>query len=158
MSLFIFLFLYVITADKRRRWTRDGGTVFVTACSLTTSHSSLLDTRYKELWKEYKTARMFSQNDLELLTNIQDYYIILHVNGHDIHLYSRITSHEWIIISPYDNSACVIRHRHSVKDSFHIQSGRYSSLNASLQYIIKHDNWYHRKKVKEISLHHGKRP
>ena len=101
---------------------------------------------------------MFSRNDLLLLNTLkQGDYTILVFNGHDIHLRSLLTGHEWIVVSPYDNSACEIRHRHSMRDPFHIQPGRFSSLSASLSYIINHDKWWYEKMAKK-NLRHLRKP
>lgn len=86
---------------------------------------------------------MFSKNDFNLLYDLRSEYIVLVANGHDIHLYSRMTGHEWIVISPYDGNACEILHRHSVRCPFHRQRGQYASLVLALDYIKKHDTWYY---------------
>ena len=90
---------------------------------------------------------MFSRNELNLLHNLklEEEYIVLVENGHDVHLYSRMTGHEWIVISPYDGSTCEILHRHSVRYPFHHQRGKYASLVLAFDYIRKHDTWYYNK-------------
>ena len=88
---------------------------------------------------------MFNQDELCLLSSLEDEYTILISNGHDVRLRSRLTGHEWIIISPYDGSACEILHRHSERYSFHQQRGRYSSLESAIDYIHNHDIWYYNK-------------
>lgn len=89
---------------------------------------------------------MFSRNDLCLLHNLKsEEYIVLVENGHDVHLYSRMTGHEWIVISPYGGSVCEILHRHSVRYPFHHQRGKYASLVLAFDYIRKHDTWYNNK-------------
>ena len=89
---------------------------------------------------------MFSKNDLNLLHNLMSDYIVLVANGHDIHLYSRMTGHEWIVLSPYDGSACEILHRHSNKYPFHHQRGQYTSIVFAFDFIRKHDAWYYNRK------------
>lgn len=93
---------------------------------------------------------MFSHNELLSLNLLRQDYHILVSNGHDIRLKSRFTGHEWIIISPYNGGQCEILHRHSVKDPFHHQRGRYSSLASALEYIRGHDEWYTRKQKDEV--------
>ena len=88
---------------------------------------------------------MFSRDELSLLSSLGPRYSIIVSNGHDIHLKSYLTGHEWIIISPYDGSACEILHRHSERYSFHQQRGRYSSLESAIDYIHNHDIWYYDK-------------
>lgn len=84
---------------------------------------------------------MFSRDELSLLSSLEAEYSILVSNGHDIHLKSRLTGHEWIIISPYDGSDCEILHRHSARYPFHHQRGRYASLESAMKYITSHDEW-----------------
>ena len=85
---------------------------------------------------------MFNRDELCLLSSLKDEYTILISNGHDVRLWSSLTGHEWIIISPYDGSACEILHRHSMRNSFHHQHGQYMSLADAYDYIQKHDIWY----------------
>ena len=93
---------------------------------------------------------MFSRDELSLLrSSLGGEYSILVSNGHDIHLRSCLTGHEWIIISPYDGSACALLHRHSMRVSFHHQQGRYGSLFSALEYIVRHDTWYHEKQRRD---------
>ena len=84
---------------------------------------------------------------------IQTEYVILILNGHDIKIRSRLTGHEWIIVSPYDGSSCEILHRHSDRDPFHHQKGQYSCLSRALDYIIKHDRWYIKKREASGQCH-----
>ena len=91
---------------------------------------------------------MFSHNDLLSLNLLRQDYHILVSNGHDIRMRSRITGHEWVIISPYNRGPCEILHRHSCRDSFHHQKGRYPTLLEALAYIKDHDAWYSQKRCK----------
>lgn len=93
---------------------------------------------------------MFSHNDLLSLNLLRQDYHILVSNGHDIRMRSRITGHEWVIISPYDGGPCEILHRHSCRDPFHHQKGRYPTLLESLAYIKNHDAWYSQKQCNEV--------
>lgn len=86
---------------------------------------------------------MFCREELLSLRDLN--YAILVSNGHDVRLKSRLTGHEWIIISPYDGSSCEILHRHSAGSPFHHQQGRYGSLSSALDYIRQHDAWFLRK-------------
>ena len=93
---------------------------------------------------------MFSWNELSLLSSLGTDYGILVSNGHDVRLWSRLTGHEWVIISPYERgSSCEILHRHSIRDPFHHQKGRYGSLFSALEYIIRHDTWYYEKQKRD---------
>lgn len=89
---------------------------------------------------------MFSKNELSLLPRLTEQYDAVICNSHDIRLRSKLTTHEWIIISPYDGATCEILHRHSARYSFHHQRGRYSSLESAMEYICRHDIWYYNKK------------
>ena len=95
---------------------------------------------------------MFSRNDLDLLHALEPEYAITVSNGHDIRLRSRITNHEWIIISPYDGSSCEIQHRHSAHYPFHHQRGKYDTLALALNYIKNHDSWYREKERRKASI------
>lgn len=96
------------------------------------------------------TAKMFSRDELLSLDMLRQDYSILVSNGHDIRMRSRITGHEWVIISPYDGGPCEILHRHSCRDPFHHQKGRYPTLLESLAYIKNHDAWYSQKQCNEV--------
>ena len=85
---------------------------------------------------------MLRQSELDFVYLLREDYEILICNAHDIHLQSLLTGHEWIIISPYTESSCEILHRHSCRDSFHHQKGRYKSLSLAIDYIRGHDQWY----------------
>ena len=85
---------------------------------------------------------MFSRNELSLLPRLTEQYDTIICNSHDIRLRSKLTTHEWIIISPYDGSACEILHRHSSRYAFHHQRGKYLSVQTALAYIKEHDNWF----------------
>ena len=85
---------------------------------------------------------MFSKKEMSSLLLFIEQYDILICNAHDIRLRSKTTGHEWIIISPYDGSACEILHRHSSRYAFHHQRGKYLSMQAALAYIKEHDNWF----------------
>lgn len=93
------------------------------------------------------TAKMFRKDELLWLNALGQEYIIRVSNCHDIHLQSLLTGHEWIIISPYDNSSCQILHRHTNRDPFHHQRGRYDSLLSAIEYIKRHDQWYSRERT-----------
>ena len=85
---------------------------------------------------------MFSRKEMSSLLLLIEQYDILISNAHDIRMRSTMTGHEWIIISPYDGSACEILHRHSARYPFHHQRGRYVSLESAMDYIRRHDEWY----------------
>ena len=88
---------------------------------------------------------MFSKTDLEYLH--EQPYDILQQNYHDVTIHSRITDHEWIVVSNYDNSDCYVLHRHSRRYSFHRQPGRYKDLKEALNFIAKHDAWFEKHKM-----------
>ena len=88
---------------------------------------------------------MFSIDELERLRSFERDYSVLISNGHDIRLLSKMSGHEWIIISPYNINSCQILHRHSYRTPFHSQRGRYDSLFLALEYIKQHDIWYYGK-------------
>ena len=83
---------------------------------------------------------MFSRPDLDYLKQLP--YDIIVVNNHDATIQSRITNHEWIVVSNYDNPDCYILHRHFRRYPFHRQQGRYKDLKEALDYIEKHDSWF----------------
>lgn len=85
---------------------------------------------------------MFSKTELDLIQTLDKEYSILVKNGHDIRLRSRLSGHEWIIITTYSSSCCEILHRHSVRDPFHHQRGRFLSIDDALRYIQSHDRWF----------------
>jgi len=89
-----------------------------------------------------KGEAMFNKKEMSSLLLLVKQYDILICNAHDIRMRSTMTGHEWIIISPYDGSACEILHRHSVRYPFHHQRGRYKSLASAMDYIRRHDEWY----------------
>lgn len=88
---------------------------------------------------------MLQQNELDFVYLLREDYEIPICNAHDVRLRSLLTGHEWIIISPYDGSSCVIMHRHSARDPFHCQKGHYPTLTNALAYIQGHDAWYSQK-------------
>lgn len=90
---------------------------------------------------------MFRQDELDLVYSLKDDYQVLICNAHDIRLRSKTTGHEWIVISPYDGSACEILHRHSVRNSFHHQRGQYDSIMSAIEYIKRHDQWYSKERT-----------
>ncbi len=92
---------------------------------------------------------MFSKTELNLIQTLDREYNILIKNGHDIRLRSRVSGHDWIIITAYNDSRCEILHRHSEKDPFHYQRGRFSSLSDACDYIKGHDYWYAKKHRKQ---------
>ena len=89
-----------------------------------------------------KGGAMFSKKEMALLPLLGGEYDIFISNAHDVRLRSKTTGHEWIIISPYDGSACEILHRHSARYAFHHQRGKYLSMQTALAYIKEHDNWF----------------
>ena len=97
---------------------------------------------------------MLQRDELEIIYSLKKDYQILICNAHDIRLRSLLTGHEWIIISPYDGSSCEILHRHSYRDPFHHQKGRYSTLSESLTYIKDHDAWCVRKRDSSVDEGH----
>ena len=95
---------------------------------------------------------MFCREELLSLRDLNEYAVLVS-NGHDIRIQSHITGHEWIVISPYDCSSCEIQHRHSMRDPFHHQRGRYVSLSSALEYIRRHDAWFCEKtKLREFRI------
>ena len=96
------------------------------------------------------TAKMFSRDELLSLDMLRREYSILISNCHDIRLRSLLTGHEWVIVSPYSGGPCEVLHRHSDRDPFHHQKGRYPSLVAALTYIQGHDEWCNRKQKDEV--------
>lgn len=95
---------------------------------------------------------MFSTEELNFLHSLEQEYTVSISNGHDIRIQSRITGHEWVIISPYDVGPCEILHRHSARNPLHHQRGRYLSLKAALEYIRNHDNWFAQRKEGASSI------
>ena len=87
---------------------------------------------------------MFSRIDLQKLSTaeIQERYDVRVQNAHDITLHSKTTGHDWVIISGFDTSSCVIKHRHSSREPYHHQTGQCKSLEEALNYISGHDGWY----------------
>lgn len=83
---------------------------------------------------------MFSKSDIEHLKQLP--YDILQQNNHDVTIHSRITDHEWTIVSNYETQECYILHRHSRRYPFHRQQGRYKDLKEALTYIANHDAWF----------------
>ena len=83
---------------------------------------------------------MFDEAEMSLLR--QSSYDILQLNHHDATIHSRVTGHEWIIVSNYQSPDCYILHRHSRKYSFHRQRGQYTSLKDALRYIDSHEKWF----------------
>ena len=73
-------------------------------------------------------------------------YDVLISNGHDCRMRSRLTGHEWVVISDYNGMSCMILHRNSGRDGFHRQRGTYPSLEAALDYIMRHDAYVHSRK------------
>ena len=97
--------------------------------------------------KGLSESRMFSNSDIiNALPGLNEEYDILISNHHDIRIHSHLTSHDWIIISPYDSRSCTILHRHSDRSPFHRQRGQYTSLASALEYIKRHDQWYSSKR------------
>ena len=87
---------------------------------------------------------MFSRSDLAIIStaDFKDQYDIRIANAHDINIHSRVTGHDWVIISNYARRTCIIMHRHSNKDPFHRQQGSYESLQDAIGYICRHDIWF----------------
>lgn len=88
---------------------------------------------------------MFSNSDITRLR--QSPYGIIQINHHDVTLHSELTGHDWIIVSYYDVSDCYILHRHSGREPYHRQKGKYKSLNEALGYIAKHEKWFSNHKM-----------
>ena len=89
---------------------------------------------------------MFSRSDLTFLNQLRQEYTTLVCNQHDVTFHSKVTGHDWIIVSCYDSSECYILHRHSQRHPYHRQKGNYRSLKDALEYISRHEEWY--------SIHH----
>ena len=86
---------------------------------------------------------MFSKKDLaELIPRTGKEYNVIRSNGHDVHLHSLSTGHDWIIMSNYADGQCIIMHRHSDRYSYHRQRGHYASIWDALDYIRMHDAEY----------------
>ena len=92
---------------------------------------------------------LFNESDLALLDtdDFKKRYDVLIANAHDIRLHSRLTGHDWIIISDYSCRHCQIQHRHSSIYPFHHQRGRHKSLSDALHYIRNHDTWFHNRQA-----------
>ena len=84
---------------------------------------------------------MFSKSDLEYLKQHEE-YTINQANYHDVTIHSMTSGHDWILVSNYEMPDCYILHRHSRRDSYHRQQGRYKSLKEALDYIKRHDKWF----------------
>lgn len=95
---------------------------------------------------------MFSTSDLAVLAtaDFKKLYDVRIVNAHDISLHSRISDHDWMVISNYATSSCHIMHRHSDRDPYHRQQGSYKSLQDALVYIRQHDIWSYTRRGKGI--------
>lgn len=86
---------------------------------------------------------MFSKKDLaELIPRLGKEYNVIRSNGHDVHLHSLSTGHDWIIMSNYADEQCIIMHRHSDRYPYHQQRGHYASIWDALEYIRMHDANY----------------
>ena len=85
---------------------------------------------------------MFSRKDVTSFESKVSKYIILQMNYHDVTIHSRVTGHDWIIVSNYSGPDCYILHRHSGRYPYHRQRGRFKSLQDALDYIIHHDEWF----------------
>lgn len=86
---------------------------------------------------------MFSKKDLaELIPRTGKEYNVIRYNGHDVHLHSLSTGHDWIIMSNYADEQCIIMHRHSDRYPYHRQRGHYASIWDALDYIKMHDADY----------------
>ena len=92
---------------------------------------------------------MFSKNDMDYLRHYASQFIVYQMNFHDITIHSVATGHDWIIISSYESSECIILHRHSQRDVYHRQKGHYHSLKAALDYMTDHDEWFCTNKMKK---------
>ena len=93
---------------------------------------------------------MFSDLDISHLR--QSPYSIIQINNHDVTFHSKLTGHDWIIISYYDSSDCYILHRHSRIDPYHRQKGNYRTLNDALTYISGHEEWFAKYKMQSYGL------
>ena len=99
-----------------------------------------------------RKASMFPTSDLaSFRTIIEQKYLILTSNCHDITIRSVLTGHEWIIISGYGSDTCHILYRHSRTYPFHHQRGTYQSLEEALHYIENHDIYFAIKKQGTMS-------
>lgn len=86
---------------------------------------------------------MFSKKDLaELIPRVGKEYNVIRSNGHDVHLHSLLTGHDWIIMSNYADEQCIIMHRHSDRYPYHRQRGHYASIWDAMEYIKQHDKSY----------------
>ena len=98
---------------------------------------------------------MFSKKDLaEIILRTGKEYNVIRSNGHDVHLHSLLTGHDWIIMSNYADEQCIIMHRHSDRYPYHRQRGHYASIWDALEYIRMHDDNYkkHHKPVKNREM------
>ena len=99
---------------------------------------------------------MFSKEELKLIAEIGKEYRVIRLNGHDVHLHSLSTGHDWIVMSNYADEQCIIMHRHSDRYPYHRQHGHYASVWDALVYIRQHDESYykhHMKSKKNQSRH-----
>ncbi len=87
---------------------------------------------------------MFTDSDLAILKtpDVTDQFAVLIANAHDVTLHSKVTGHDWLIVSNYSDPSCRIRHRHSSKDPFHEQYGSCETLGEALESIRSHDSWF----------------
>ena len=86
---------------------------------------------------------MFSEKDLaELIPKTGKEYNVIRSNGHDVHLHSLSTGHDWIIMTNYADEQCIIMHRHSDRYPYHRQRGHDASIWDALDYIRMHDADY----------------
>ena len=100
---------------------------------------------------------MFQKEELkELQSWNSNKYKVLWANGHDVHIHSQLTGHDWIIQSNYADMQCIIMHRHSDRYPYHRQHGHYASIWDAIEYIRQHDESYykhHMKSKKNQSRH-----
>ena len=83
---------------------------------------------------------MFNEEGVTQLRHSQ--YIIIQLNSHAATLHSPFTGHDWIIVTNYGGPDCFILHRHSSREPYHRQKGKYKSLKDALQYIDRHEKWF----------------
>ena len=76
---------------------------------------------------------MIRKEDIELLKEAS--FDAIPFNCHDVMRHSNRTGHNWIIISYYEYDGCYILHRHSQRDSYHRQRGRYDNFEVAIKCI-----------------------
>ena len=82
---------------------------------------------------------MFSDCDLEFVK--ESAYEVRQANHHDVTLHSRLTGHDWVIVTNYAAPNCYLLHRHSTGQPYHRQCGQFDSLTEAPRYIDGHEKW-----------------